>query len=151
VWFDDYLFTPVYLGVLVAVASSRLRDGLWLAALSFVGLFTVKFPSSGLIGLIAADGGRPDWPQYAIVVAALLLIVAAAHALGRVHPLAAPAALVLWVLVVPRYVPGGLADLSVYTQVFLAMAVAVIAPRLDQIVVEGGRPISRRSLGMEPA
>src|SRR6202008_4999499 len=45
---DDAFFGPVYLALPVVVASRSRRDGLLAALFGFVGLLTLKFPSSGI-------------------------------------------------------------------------------------------------------
>lgn len=131
--FDDYFFVPIYLGLPVAVACRSMRDGLWTAILGFAALFTIKFPASGLVGLLAADGRSPLFEQYALVMLTLVLVVLVAAAIARyVHASLAVLALLLWLALVRLHMPAVFFDLTLYAKVALAIAVAIVLAWIER-------------------
>lgn len=139
--FDDYVFTPLYLGLPVAMASRSVRDALWVACLGFIGLIAVKFPGGGWLGFIGADGTFPAWAQYAGTLITLLAMTLAANGITRVASAAlAPAAILLWLPFAAQYVPDAVSDLSLYSKIALAMAVSIALRPVDQWLADVKRP-----------
>lgn len=133
--FDDYVWAPIYLGLPVAVAFRSMRDGLWTAILGFVALFTIKFPSSGLVGLLVADGRSPYFEQYLLVLLTLLLMVLVASAIAKmIHPSLAFLAVLLWLGFVGLFEPNVFFDLGLYAKVAVAMAAAILLAWLERAI-----------------
>jgi hypothetical protein len=126
VTFDDYVFGPVYIGMVAGVAGSRRRDALWLALLAIVSLFTIKFP-----GTVPADGGSPLFEEYAIVVGALLLVAVASNLLGILHPLFSPFGALLWAVVPVLTATGVVVDFALFARLLLAIGWAVVIGAID--------------------
>jgi hypothetical protein len=129
---DDAFFGPVYLALPVAVASRSRRDGLLSALFGFVGLLTVKFPSSGfgsvsLSGMSMSDSGSPDFRQYGLMLAALLAAAWGSYAVARAVGSRWSS---LSVLVVLPFVavasPSAMRDLLFYAGVATAVVVGVV-------------------------
>jgi hypothetical protein len=133
--FDDYLFGPLYIGLVAGVAGRHRRDGLWLALLGWIALLTIKFPGSGILSF-AADGGSPLFEEYVIVLATLGLIAYSASLLGRLHPFLAGFAVVLWAVVPPATSTGTLMDFSLLTKVLLGVAWATMLSITDEALRE---------------
>ncbi len=128
--FDDYVFGPVYIGLVAAVATRKRRDGAWLALLGPLALLTLKFPGSGLTRLVT-DGGSPLFEEYVMIIGTLLLVAATASALARVHCLAAPFAVLLWALVSPATSTGVVGDMSLLAKLLIATGWAMLLPTAD--------------------
>jgi hypothetical protein len=131
--FDDYVFTPVYLGLPVAVAQRSRRDGVWAAILGVVALITIKFPGAGFLISLTGDGGRPLKEQYLLVMVTLVLMVLVASAIAKmVHPSLAFLAVLLWLGFVWVNAPTVFFDYGLYTKVALAMAAAILLAWLER-------------------
>lgn len=131
--FDDYFFAPIYLGLPLAVASRSARDSLWTAILGFAALFTMKFPGSGLLGVLTGDGRSPYLTQYLFVMLTLVLMVLIASTLARyLHPSVAFIAAPLWLGFVGLHMPAVFFDYGLYTKVALAVAAAILLAWLER-------------------
>jgi hypothetical protein len=131
--FDDYVFTPVYLGLPVAVAQRSRRDGVWAAILGVIALVTVKFPSSGFLVSLTGDGRSPFVEQYLLVLVTAALVALLAGVIAeRVHPSLAFLAVLLWLAFVGLHMPTVFLDLTLYAKVALAMAVAIVLAWIDR-------------------
>jgi hypothetical protein len=125
--YDDYFFGPLYLALPAAAATRSLRDAAWCALLGAAGLFTIKFPSSGMVGILASDGGRPYFEQYLLVAATALVIALIASAIAtRLTPSLAFLAPFVWLGFIGLHSPILIKDLSLYSKVSMAMALTVI-------------------------
>lgn len=125
VGFDDFVFGPVYLAVPVVVARFSRRDGFWVALLGFVGVLTVKFPSSGLTGLAINDGGVPHFTQYFGVLVTLLLVSEASSAITRfVSPSLSAIAALLWLPYVALHMPSVALDAGLYARALMAVGLS---------------------------
>jgi len=140
--FDDYLFTPLYLGVILAVAHRSRRDAIWAALLGGVALLTVKFPGNlPVLGLPwGTDGASPDFFQYLLVLAALVAMAVTASVIAKeVHALAGSLALIVWLAFVATqglYLPM---DLGLYVKCALAVAVATALIWVERAIWAGKR------------
>jgi hypothetical protein len=138
--FDDLVFAPLYLGLPVAAVRRSLTGGVWVALLGFVGLFTIKFPSGGLLGQFAlrADG-VPHYRQMVLTLACLAFIVIAANLLKvYLHPRLWFLGLLMWVPFVWWVDRSSFESLLFVGQLLAAMAVAFIGSWLYGMV-GGGR------------
>ncbi len=130
IWLEDYLFTPLYVGMPVAVAARHLRDAVWMVVMGFPALLTIKFP--GVWG--PPDGGMPDGLEYLWVWGTLGATALGGHALARwLHPSMAAGAIVFWLLPFALFRPEMLYDLSVYARFSLAVAACFVLTEIDQI------------------
>lgn len=133
--FDDYVFTPVYLGLPVAVAQRNRRDGVWAAILGVVALITVKFPSSGFLFGLSNDGSKPFVTQYVLVLVTVALMALLAGLMAeKIHPLLAFPAVLLWLAFVGLHMPTVFFDLSLYAKVALAMAAAILLAWVERAI-----------------
>lgn len=131
--FDDYVFTPVYLGLPIAVALRSWRDGIWTAILGVIALITVKFPNSAFLLPPVGDGRSPFVEQYVLIlIAAALAALIAGVIAKRVHPSLAFLAVLLWLGFVRLHMPGVFFDLTLYAKVALAMAVAIMLAWIER-------------------
>ncbi len=131
--FDDYFFAPVYLGLPVAVAQRSGRDAIWTALLGAVALLTIKFPSSGLTGLLVADGRSPYFEQYLLVMITTVAMALLAAGMSQyVHPSLAFLAVLLWLGLVGFHAPKVFYDLGLYTKVVLAMVAAIVLAWIER-------------------
>jgi len=125
--YDDYFFGPLYLALPAAAATRSVRDAAWGALLGAASLFTIKFPSSGVFGMFAGDGGRPYFEQYLLVaVASVVVVLLAAVISTRVTPSLAFLAPSVWLVFVGLHSPILVKDVSLYSKVSIAMAMTVI-------------------------
>jgi hypothetical protein len=125
--YDDYFFGPLYLALPAAAATRSVRDAAWGALLGAAGLFTIKFPSSGLVGMLAGDGGRPYFEQYLLVAAfSVIVVLLAAVIATRVTPSLAFLAPSVWLVFIRLHSPTQVKDFSLYSKVSIAMALTVI-------------------------
>jgi hypothetical protein len=144
---DSYLFAPLYLGAIAGLAAISARDSAWLAVLGMCALFTVKFPSGGLISLLTSDGTVPYLEQYVRLALGLLLVAGAAWAISRyLHPLGAWLGLLVWIPVVAFESAAAAQDFGLYARLFLAMAVAAGLP----LVLRGVQWIRGRRRAQDP-
>jgi hypothetical protein len=143
--FDDFVFTPLYLGLPVAIASRSVRDALWVACFGLIGLIAIKFPGGGFLGFLTADGGFPAWPQYAGTLITLLAVTLAANGIARLTSASfAPAAILLWVLFAAVYIPDAFSDLSTYSKIALAMAASIALRPVDEWLARPTLPAVRQ-------
>lgn len=126
--FDSMAFGPIYLAAPVAAARFTRRDGFWVALLGFVGMLTVKFPSSGLSGALVNEGGMPHFAQYVGVLVTLLLMSEASSAIARFgRPSLSAFTALLWIPYVALQMPTVAMDLGLYSRAVAAVGVALLA------------------------
>lgn len=133
--FDDYLFAPVYLGLLYAAALRSRRDAIWTAILGPVALLTIKFPSTlPLLGLpLGFDGGAPLFEQYfALLLALVVLVLVASTAAHRITSALAWFAFVAWIGFVALQGPALVLDFGFYARTALAVAVGTVLAWVDR-------------------
>jgi hypothetical protein len=131
--FDDFIFFPFYLGLPIAVAQRSLRDASWTAILGFVALFTVKFPSGGLLSLLVADGGSPSYKQYVLVMITLAAVVFLAYLIAQhVSPDLSYLAVLLWLGFLLLNTPGAIYDIALYAKLLVAIAVAILFAQFER-------------------
>jgi hypothetical protein len=125
--FDDYVFTPLYLGLPVAVAQRSLRDAVWAAIVGVVALITVKFPNFALLLPPVGDGRSPLVEQYVLVlVAATVAALIAGVVARRMYPALSFLVVFLWLGFAGLHMPNVFFDLGLYAKVALAMAAAIL-------------------------
>ncbi len=125
--FDDYFFSPIYLGLPVAVAQRSRRDAVWTAIFGVTALLTMKFPSSGLTGFLVGDGRSPYFEQYVLVMVTLVVMALIASAIAQyLHPSLAFLAVIVWLGFVGFHMPTVFFDYALYAKVALAMATAIL-------------------------
>jgi hypothetical protein len=132
---DDYFFAPIYLGLPVAVAQRSRRDAIWTAILGVTALLTIKFPSSGLAGILVGDGRSPYFEQYLLVMITLVVMALVASAIAQYfHPSLAFLAVVAWLGFVGLHMPKVFFDLGLYARVALAMAAAILLAWVERSI-----------------
>jgi len=119
-------WAALLLGLPVAAAARNLRSGVWSGLLGASVFIAVKLPGSyGLILLDSGnDGGNPNLWQYVVLVLGAVFIAAVAFGLSRMHPLAAFAAPLLWLLPMALIQPSLLGEMSTYATCSIAIASA---------------------------
>lgn len=134
---DDYLFAPLYLGLVIAVAQRKSRDAIWAAILGPVAMLTIKFPGlTPIPGLsFGADGLTPYLEQYFGVMVAFLLMALAASAIAKaINPTLAFMALFLWLAWVAFHKSALALDTSLYGKCALAVVAATVLAWIDRVI-----------------
>ena len=132
--FDDYVFAPLYLGLVFAAALRSRRDAVWAAILGPVALLTVKFPSTvPLLGLpLGFDGGMPLFEQYFALLLALVVLALVASVLAQISPIVAVLAFLAWIGFVALQGPALALDFGFYSRTALAAGVGAVLAWIDR-------------------
>lgn len=142
---DDYVIAPVLLALPIATVQRSRRDALWIAALGFTGMLTVKFPEILLpLGFtFGGDGGGPNFEQYFGTLGALVIATIVAASLARLSPALCYLAPVLWIGFVALFKPVQVFDTALYAKCALAIAASVLLSWLDDALSQRLTVVSR--------